>query len=147
MMAETLSKQSIIWTGRGMSMLVVLALLTDATVNLLTPEKIAGEVIATGFKISQTSALGTIILSCALLYAIPGTSVLGAILVTGFLGGAICTHYRLGDVLSPPSVVCLVLGVLAWGGIYLRDARLRVLLPLTMSELAEKKGCNRDLYP
>jgi hypothetical protein len=87
------SKQSTIWTGRAISMLVVLALLTDAVVNLLAPERIANEVIATGFKISQTPALGTIVLFCALLYAIPRTAVLGAILVTGFLGGAICTHF------------------------------------------------------
>ena len=132
-MAETSSKQSMIWTGRGMSMLVVLALLTDAAINLLIPEKIAGEVVAMGFNTSQTPALGAIILCCTLLYAIPSTAVLGAILVTGFLGGAICTHYRLGDVLSPPITICLVLGALTWGGIYLRDARLRALLPLTKS--------------
>jgi hypothetical protein len=132
-MAETSSKQSIIWTGRGMSMLVVLALLTDAAIDLLIPEKIAGEVVAMGFNTSQIPALGAIILSCTLLYAIPSTAVLGAILVTGFLGGAICTHYRLGDVLSPPTTISLVLGALTWGGIYLRDARLRALLPFTMS--------------
>ena len=126
------SKQSTIWTGRAISMLVVLALITDAVVNLLAPERIANEVIATGFKISQTPALGTIVLICALLYAIPRTAVLGAILVTGFLGGAICTHFRLGDVFSPPQIVGLVLGALTWAGIYLRDTRLRGLLPLTL---------------
>ena len=127
------SKQSTIWTGRAISMLVVLALLTDAVVNLLAPERIANVVIATGFKISQTPALVTIVLFCALLYAIPRTAVLGAILVTGFLGGAICAHFRLGDVFSPPQIVGLVLGALTWAGIYLRDARLRALLPLTVS--------------
>ena len=128
-----MSKQSTIWTGRAISMLVVLALLTDAAVNLLTPERIANEVIATGFKISQTPALGTIVLFCALLYAIPRTAILGAILVTGFLGGAICTHFRLGDVFSPPQIVGLVLGALTWASVYLRDARLRALLPLTVA--------------
>jgi hypothetical protein len=127
------SKQCTIWTGRAISMLVVLALLTDTVVNLLAPERIANEVIATGFKISQTPALGTIVLFCVLLYAIPRTAVLGAILVTGFLGGAICTHFRLGDVFSPPQIVGLVLGALARAGIYLRDARLRALLPVTVS--------------
>jgi hypothetical protein len=134
MMAETSHKQSTIWTGRGISTLVVLALFTDAAVNLLAPQKIAGEVIAMGFKISQTPALGTIVLLCALLYAIPRTAVLGAILVTGFLGGAICTHFRLGDMFSPPQIVGLVLGALTWAGIYLRDARLCTLLPLTTSQ-------------
>src|ERR1700731_4632994 len=103
------SKQSTIWTGRAISMLVVLALLTDAVVNLLAPERIANEVIATGFKISQTPGLGSIVFFCALLYALPRTAVLGAILVTRFLGGAICTHFRLGDVFSPPQIVGLVL--------------------------------------
>ena len=132
-MADVSKRQSMVWTGRAISMLVVLALLTDAAVNLLTPEKIAHEVIAAGFNVSQTPTLGTIVLICAVLYAIPGTAVLGAILVTGFLGGAICTHFRLGDVFSPPQIVGLVLGALTWAGIYLRDPRLRALLPLTVA--------------
>ena len=127
-----MSRRSMIWTGRVVSTVVVVALLADAAVDFLAPEKIAGETIATGFKISQAPAIGTIILSCALLYAIPATAVLGAILVTAFLGGAICTHFRLGDVFSPPQIVGLVLGALTWGGIYLRDTRLRDLLPLTL---------------
>jgi hypothetical protein len=133
MEVETMGRQSIIWTGRAMSTVVVVALLADAAVNFLAPEKIAGEIIATGFKISQAPAIGTIILSCALLYAIPATAVLGAILVTAFLGGAICTHFRLGETFSPPEIVGLVLGALTWAGIYLRDGRLRALLPLTVS--------------
>jgi hypothetical protein len=133
MEVETMSKQSIIWTGRVMSTVVVAALLADAAVNFLAPEKIAGEIIATGFKISQAPAIGTITLSCALLYALPATAVFGAILVTAFLGGAICTHFRLGEVFSPPQIVGLVLGALTWAGIYLRDARLRALLPVTIS--------------
>lgn len=128
-----MSRQSIIWTGRVVSTLVVAALLADAAVNFFAPEQIAGEIIGAGFKISQAPAIATIILLCALLYAIPRTAVLGAILVTGFLGGAICTHFRLGDVFSPPQIVCLVLGALTWAGIYLRDTRLRSLLPLTLS--------------
>jgi hypothetical protein len=69
-------------------------------------------------------------LVCALLYAIPQTAMLGAIVVTGFLGGAICTHVRLGELASPPQVICLLLGLMAWGGLYLRDPRVRALLPL-----------------
>jgi hypothetical protein len=128
---STRSGQAMVWTGRAMSLLVELALITDAAVNLLSPEKLANQMAATGFKISQAPVLGTIILFCAVLYAIPRTSVLGAILITGFLGGAICTHFRVGDVFSPPQIVGLALGTLTWAGIYLRDARLRALLPLT----------------
>jgi hypothetical protein len=65
-------------------------------------------------------------------YAIPQTAVLGAILVTGFLGGAICTHFRLGSIVSPPQMISLVLGVMAWGGIYLRYPALRTLLPISI---------------
>jgi hypothetical protein len=66
-------------------------------------------------------------LACAVLYVIPRTAVLGAVLVTGYLGGAVATHVRVGD---PSFVMPLVLGVLAWAGLYLRDARVRSLLPL-----------------
>jgi len=127
---ETLHKQSAVWTGRAMSTLVVLALLIDGAVNLLAPEKIAGKVTSMGFKITQSATIGIIILCSVLVYAVPRTAVLGAILITGFLGGAICTHYRVGDAVSAPTMACLALGALTWGGIYLRDARLRTLLPL-----------------
>jgi hypothetical protein len=71
--------------------------------------------------------LGAIEICCALLYAIPRTAVLGAVLLTGYLGGAIATHVRVGD---PSFVTPLVLGMIAWAGLYLRDPRLRALLPL-----------------
>ena len=71
-------------------------------------------------------------LACAILYAIPRTAVLGAILTTGFLGGAICTHFRLGEIGSPPQLISLLLGVMTWGGLYLRDSRIRTLLPLSL---------------
>jgi xanthine/uracil permease len=70
--------------------------------------------------------LGIVEIACAVIYAIPRTAVLGAILVTGYLGGAIATHVRIHDNFIPP----VVMGVLAWLGLYLRDARLRALLPL-----------------
>jgi hypothetical protein len=69
-------------------------------------------------------------LACAILYAIPATSVLGAILVTGFLGGAICAHVRIAELGSPPELISLLLGVMTWGGLYARDARIRAILPL-----------------
>lgn len=120
-----------VWVGRIVSALVVLALLADAAVDLFSPAMIQAEMAATGFPDAQASALGIIILVCAVLYAIPQTAVLGAILTTGFLGGAICTHFRLGEMGSPPQLICLVLGILTWAGLYLRDPRVRSLLPLT----------------
>ena len=73
---------------------------------------------------------GPIILACAILYAIPATAVLGAILVTGFLGGAICAHVRIGELGSPPEIISLLLGAMTWGGLYARDPRIRAILPL-----------------
>ena len=77
-----------------------------------------------------TRVVGPIILACAILYTIPATAVLGAILVTGFLGGAICAHVRIGELGSSPEIASLLLGAMAWGGLYLRDPRIRAILPL-----------------
>jgi hypothetical protein len=113
-----------------MSALVVLVLLADAAVSLFAPQKIGEQMPATGFAIEQASTLGTLLLVSVLLYAIPKTASLGTILITAFLGGAICAHLRIGEVFSAPQVVSLLLGALTWGGLYLRDARYRALLPL-----------------
>ena len=83
----------------------------------------------TGFAIEVTRVLGPIVLICAILYAVPATSVLGAILVTGFLGGAICAHVRIGELGSPPEIIALLLGSMTWVGLYARDPRVRAVLP------------------
>jgi len=84
----------------------------------------------TGFAMDLTRVVGPIILASVALYAIPATVVLGAILVTGFLGGAICAHVRIGELDSPPEFISLLLGAMTWGGLYLRDPRIRTILPL-----------------
>lgn len=118
-----------VWIGRALSALVVLALLIDASVQLFAPQKVYALMEETGFPTSLAFQLGVILLTCVVLYAIPQTAVLGAILLTGFLGGAICTHFRIGEFGSPPQLICLLLGAITWGGLYLRDARIRALLP------------------
>ena len=123
------------WIGYVMSALVVLALLADAGTQLFAPHLLKEPMDATGFPQSLAVPLGIIMLVCGVLYAISRTAFLGAILTTAFLGGAICAHFRLGEFASPPQLICLLLGVLAWGGLYLRDARLRALLPLTQPSL------------
>jgi hypothetical protein len=120
-----------VWAGRLISALVVLALLADGAVALFVPALLKADMDATGFAADQASPIGIIAIVCALLYALPRTTMLGAILITGFLGGAICTHFRLGEIGSPPQLVCLALGILTWGGLYLRNAQVRRLLPLT----------------
>ncbi len=119
------------WTGRAASALVVAALLVDGAMQLLAPARIASMMQETGFAMDLTPTLGGIMVACAVLYAVPATTVLGAILVTGLLGGAICAHVRLGELGSPPEVISLLLGVMTWGGLYLRETRIRAILPLT----------------
>ena len=127
---ETLTLHRALWAGRIMSALVNVALVADGTIQLFAPAQIASMLQETGFAMDLTRIVGPIILFCAILYAIPTTAVLGAILVTGFLGGAICAHVRIGEVGSPPEIISLLLGAMTWGGLYLRNPRIRAILPL-----------------
>ena len=122
----TVSKAAL-WTGRVLSTLPILGFLLSAAMKFSkSPE------LAKGFEHLQlppsfATGLGILELTCTVIYAIPRTAVLGAILLTGYLGGAILTHLRVGD----PVYTHIVLGVMIWGGLYLRDPRLRALIPLT----------------
>jgi hypothetical protein len=122
-----------LWAGRIISALPVLFLLLDAVMKLIKPAPVVDATKELGYQESVIVGLGITLLVCTILYAIPRTSVLGAILVTGYLGGAVATHVRvhgaargsLFEILFPG-----IVGVLVWGGLYLRDKRLRALLPL-----------------
>ena len=129
-MPEAMTLNLAPWAGRIMSAFVVIALLADGTIELFAPAQIASMLQETGFAMDLTRVVGPIILACAILYAIPATTVLGAILVTGFLGGAICAYVRIGELGSPPEIISLLLGAMTWGGLYLRDPRIRAILPL-----------------
>jgi len=126
---ETTTLHGASWAGQTMSALVVITLVADGTIQLFAPGQIASMLRETGFAIELTRVLGPIVLGCAMLYAIPATAVLGAILVTGFLGGAICAHVRIGELGSPPEIIALLLGAMTWVGLYARDARVRAILP------------------
>jgi hypothetical protein len=127
---EILTLHRALWAGRIMSAVVVIALAADGAIQLFAPAQIAAMLQETGFAMDLSRVVGPIILACAILYAVPATAVAGAILVTGFLGGAICAHVRIGELGSPPELICLLLGALTWGGLYARDPRVRALLPL-----------------
>jgi hypothetical protein len=103
-----------VWAGRILSALVVVILLADAAVNLFAPELLKAEMAAVGFPVELAPVLAVLMLLCAAAYAYPRTSVLGAILVTGFFGGAVCLHLRIGEIGSPPQLISLLIGVLAW---------------------------------
>ena len=127
---ETVTLHRAQWVGRIMSAFVVITLVADGVIQLFAPAQIASMLQETGFAMDLTRVVGPIILACAILYAIPATAVLGAILVTGFLGGAICAHVRIGELGSPPELISLFLGAMTWGGLYARDPRIQAILPL-----------------
>ena len=124
--SEPVSK-GMLWTGRIMSAVPVLLTLLAAVMKLLkVPAAVQGMTQA-GFSESLIVPIGVLELVCVVVYLIPRTSVLGAILLTGLLGGATVTTLRIGDPTYPMPVL---LGMMAWGGLYLRDTRLRALIPL-----------------
>jgi hypothetical protein len=127
---ESMTLHRAMWAGRIMSAVVVIALAADGAIQLFAPAQIASTLQETGFAMDLTRVVGPIVLACAILYAVPATAVLGAILVTGFLGGAISAHVRIGELGSPPELISLLLGALTWGGLYARDPRVRAVLPL-----------------
>jgi hypothetical protein len=130
-MAKPMTSHRALWAGRIMSAIVVIALVADSMIQIFAPAQIASMLQETGFAMNLSRVVGSILFACAILYAIPATAVLGAILVTGFLGGAICAHVRIGELGSPPEIISLLLGAMAWGGLYARDLRIRAILPLT----------------
>ena len=116
-----------VWAGRILSGLIVAFLLILASFGFFKPEMSRQGFKDMGYPDSLATPVTIALLASTLLYAIPRTTVLGAILLTGYFGGAIATHLRLGQ---PTFVVGLSVAIFAWLGIYLRDVRLRALLPL-----------------
>lgn len=119
------------WSGLAMSGLVILFLLFDGGIKLVPLEIVTETSAQLGLPTSVVFArlLGILTLIGVALYAVPQTAVLGAILLTGYMGGAIATHLRIGSPLFSHVLFGFYLGVLIWGGLYLRDPRLRRLIP------------------
>ena len=116
--------------GWALSGLAILFLAMDATAKLLALPVVVESGAALGLPgVSMARALGTILMVCAILYAAPRTAVLGAILVTGYLGGAVATQLRAGHPLFSHVLFGVYVGVIVWGGIYLREPTLRMLIP------------------
>jgi len=113
-----------------MSALPALFLLLDGIMKLIKPEPVVKATIELGYPESVIFNLGIILLACVVLYLIPRTSILGAILLTGYFGGAIATHVRVGNPLFSHVLFPVYLAVLVWGGLFLREPRLRTLIPL-----------------
>lgn len=117
------------WAGRILSGLAALFLLADSVGKLVKPAPVVEGTVRLGYPESVIIGLGTVLLVCTVLYLIPLTSVLGAILLTAYLGGAVATHVRVEDPLFTHVLFPVYVGAMIWAGLYLRDDRLRALLP------------------
>ena len=117
--------------GRILSGLVIVFLLFDGAIKLVPWPVVTETMDRMGYGSNESLArsLGVITVVCTVLYSIPPTSILGAILMTGYLGGAIASHVRIGSPLFSHTLFGLYLGLMLWGGLWLRDRNLRSLLP------------------
>lgn len=118
-----------LWCGRILSGLVVVFLLFDGVIKLIPLDVVIETSRQLGIPTDIAFTLGVLTLTGALLYAYPRTSVLGAVLLTGYLGGAIYVHVRAGSPLFSHTLFGVYLGIMLWGGLYLRDERLRLIFP------------------
>lgn len=122
-----------LWTGRVISILVSLLFLFSAALKLKGGPEIAKGMAHLGLPESMLLPLGILEISCVVIYLIPVTSFVGAILLTGYVGGTICTAWRVGD----PTFLQIVLGILVWLGLYLREDRMKALVPLRRTSRTE----------
>ena len=116
----------IVWVGRVISALVSLVFAMSAFMKVKGGAEVTQGMAHLGLPESLIMPLAILEISCVVIYLIPATSVLGAILLTGYIGGAICTHLRVGD----PFFIQIALGIFVWLGLYLRENRLKQLIPL-----------------
>ena len=125
----TISNRSL-WTGRVLSGLGALFLLFDGVIHVLKITPVVEAFAQLGYPLGVSVTLGIIEIVCVILYLIPRTSVFGAILLTGYLGGAIATQVRVGAPLFSTTLFPIYVALLIWGGLYLRDDAVRALIPL-----------------
>src|SRR3989440_1920357 len=119
-----------LWTGRALSGLAVLFLLFDASLKLLKLPVAIDATIQLGYPASAVLVIGFLELICTMLYVIPSTSVLGVVLLTGYLGGAVATHLRHSDPLFSHVLFPTYVGAVLWAGLLLREQRLRAVFPV-----------------
>jgi len=120
------ASKALFWIGWVLTVLPVPLMVMSAVMKFVKPAEVVEGFTHRGWPESLALALGILELTCTVLYVIPRTAVLGAILFTGYMGGAIATHVRIGE----PFYMQALLGVVVWVGLYLRDARIQALLPL-----------------
>jgi hypothetical protein len=126
---NTISKPRL-WTGRIMSAIVILFMLMDGVMKFVKPAVVTQSTADLGYQDHHIIWMGVLALIPTILYAIPQTAILGIVLLTGFWGGAINTHFRLDAPLFSSVLFPVYLAILGWGGLWLRDARLRAIFPV-----------------
>jgi hypothetical protein len=127
-----MNSRTALWTGRVLSGIAVLFLILDGAIKLVPIQPVTDSLRELGYPASDSFArfLGILTLLCSALYAWPRTALLGAVLLTGIMGGAIASHLRLGDPLLSHTLFGVWLGLLFWAGLWLRDARVRRVMPV-----------------
>jgi len=118
------------WPGRVLTALPVLFLAFDVTIKLMKIQPVVDSFAQLGIPVELARVVGTVELFCLVLYCIPRTAVLGAMLLTGYLGGAVLTHLRIGSPLVSHTLFPIYIGIMLWGALWLRDSRVRALVPL-----------------
>jgi len=122
--------KALTWTGWAITGLIGLMMTASAAMTFVNPPEVAEQFVGKfGYPEDLILVLGIVEIACVILYIIPRTAILGAVLLTGYLGGAIATHVRVHDNFIPAAIA----GVLVWLAVYLRDARVRALLPIRRS--------------
>jgi len=124
----------LVWTGRVMSGLLAVFLAFSAGIKLMHRPEVTETLTGLGWPAAAGFPIGLLEATCLILYLVPRTAILGAVLMTGLLGAAMATHIRVGSPLYSHILFGLYMGLFAWGGLWLRDARLRALLPWRRSD-------------
>jgi len=124
------SRKAWVWTGRALSGITILFMLFDAAGKLFLESHVIEATTKIGYPVATIRPLGVIALTCTILYAVPRTAILGAVLLTAFYGGAVASKIRIEDPLFSSILFAVYLGLITWGGLYFRDERLRRLFPL-----------------
>lgn len=126
---NTISKPRL-WIGRIMSIVVILFMLMDGVMKFVKPEPVITSTVKLGYQDHHIMWMGLLALIPTILYAIPQTAILGIVLLTGFWGGAINANFRIDEPLFSHILFPVYLAILGWGGLWLRDARLRAIFPV-----------------
>lgn len=129
------ASKAAMWTGRGLSGFAAAFLLMDGAMKLAPPQFVIDATVQAGIPANLITPIGVILLCFTTLYLIPRTTVFGAILLTGYLGGAVLTHFRHGDPLFSHVLFPVYIASMAWIGLYLREPRLRELVPYSRKDI------------